>query len=135
MGGQAPLTGPWHLKTYPAPDAQPTSVRLLAYTCAGGHPAYPGDAHHFFRWRCAADCSGAPCQERRQAPIFADLYGVMLRSTPSDFVCVDHENDEGSVTVRLFDWRRGKPEAAIDTLEPYPVHTIPAREPGTRWRR
>ena len=32
--------------------------------------------------------------------------------------------DPESVTVRLFEWRRGEPEAAIDTLEPYHTHTI-----------
>ena len=32
--------------------------------------------------------------------------------------------DAGSVTVRLFEWRRGEPENAIDTLEPYHTHTI-----------
>jgi hypothetical protein len=33
-----PLTDPWPLKTFPHPDDKPESVRLLAYTCAGGYP-------------------------------------------------------------------------------------------------
>lgn len=30
------LTEPWSIRTFPAPDASPTHVRLLVYTCAGG---------------------------------------------------------------------------------------------------
>lgn len=29
---------PWPLRTFPHPDAEPERVRLVAYTCAGGHP-------------------------------------------------------------------------------------------------
>jgi hypothetical protein len=32
----APLCDPWPLKTFPAPDAAPQRLRILAYTCAGG---------------------------------------------------------------------------------------------------
>ncbi len=32
------LCDPWPLRTFPGPDAEPQSVRLVAYTCAGGHP-------------------------------------------------------------------------------------------------
>jgi len=33
------LCDPWPLSTFPDPDARPEHVRLLAFTCAGGHPA------------------------------------------------------------------------------------------------
>lgn len=36
--GTRPLTDPWLLATFPHPQARPDSVRLLAYTCAGGYP-------------------------------------------------------------------------------------------------
>ena len=155
----APLTDPWPLRTYPAPDANPASVRLLAYTCAGGYPAYPsspaaeqpflalalrrrllaralsfspdaaiaiGD-HFYWDQRTQLDSRRAdvrdaarawyagmgPLDRRRPArgtpneaaiktavePQFAELYGVMLRSTPSYFVNDDHdyfENDEAT---------------------------------------
>lgn len=35
--GQA-LCASWPLKTFPRPDATPDRLRLLVYTCAGGHP-------------------------------------------------------------------------------------------------
>ena len=155
----APLTDPWPLRTYPAPDAQPESVRLLAYTCAGGHPAYPGfpaaeqpflslalrrrllaralsfapDAliaigdHLYWDQRTQLDSRRADIRETAGAwyastgsldrgrpakgtsneaaiktavePQFAELYGTMLRSTPSYFVNDDHdyfENDEAT---------------------------------------
>ena len=156
MDGKEPLTDPWPLKTYPAPDAQPTSVRLLAYTCAGGYPAYPGDVqpflslalrrrllrralsfapdaaiaigdHIYWDQRTQLDSAREDVRERAHAwytargmldpvlpakstvneaaikdavePQFADLYGVLLRSTPSYFVSDDHdyfENDEAT---------------------------------------
>lgn len=36
--GQA-LCEPWTLSTFPAPDASPSRLRLLIYSCAGGHDA------------------------------------------------------------------------------------------------
>ena len=36
-----PLADAWPVRTFPAPDARPKTVRLLAYTCAGGLPNYP----------------------------------------------------------------------------------------------
>lgn len=36
--GTRPLTDPWPLTTFPHPQAEPDSVRLLAFTCAGGYP-------------------------------------------------------------------------------------------------
>ena len=36
--GGDPLCDAWPLRTFPHPDAEPEHVRLLAYTCAGGHP-------------------------------------------------------------------------------------------------
>lgn len=35
--GSKALCGPWNLSTFPAPDARPQRLRLLIYTCAGGH--------------------------------------------------------------------------------------------------
>jgi hypothetical protein len=35
-GGRA-LCEPWTLSTFPAPDAMPERLRLMIYTCAGGH--------------------------------------------------------------------------------------------------
>jgi TAT (twin-arginine translocation) pathway-exported protein len=34
------LCEPWSLATFPGPDAQPQSFRVLFYTCAGGHEAF-----------------------------------------------------------------------------------------------
>jgi hypothetical protein len=31
------LCDPWEIKTFPSPEAQPDQVRLLLFTCAGGH--------------------------------------------------------------------------------------------------
>ena len=36
-----PLCDPWPLATFPAPDDNPQKVRLLMYTCAGGHDILP----------------------------------------------------------------------------------------------
>lgn len=33
------LCAPWDLSTFPAPDATPTHLRVLFFTCAGGHEA------------------------------------------------------------------------------------------------
>jgi hypothetical protein len=35
--GGAPLGDAWPLKTFPAPDATPERMRIVAYTCAGGY--------------------------------------------------------------------------------------------------
>ena len=35
--GGMPLCDPWELATFPAPDTRPERVRVLFYTCAGGH--------------------------------------------------------------------------------------------------
>jgi hypothetical protein len=37
-GGRA-LCEPWSLSTFPAPDAMPERLRLMIYTCGGGHDA------------------------------------------------------------------------------------------------
>lgn len=43
MGGDGKaLCEPWSLATFPAPDAMPSRLRLLIYTCAGGHDALNG---------------------------------------------------------------------------------------------
>ena len=154
--GDEALTDSWPLATYPAPDASPDSVRLLAYTCAGGYPTYNtepepflslalrqrllaralsfrphaaiaiGD-HVYWDQRTQLESSREAVRERAEAwyaqrgrlnqrlpakgtaneavikqavePQFAELYGVMLRSTPSYFVSDDHdyyENDEAT---------------------------------------
>ena len=36
------LCDPWTLKTFPAPSDQPQRLRLLIYTCAGGHEVFEG---------------------------------------------------------------------------------------------
>jgi hypothetical protein len=35
--GGRPLCAPWELGTFPAPDARPERLRVLFFTCAGGH--------------------------------------------------------------------------------------------------
>ncbi|MEE2777437.1 MAG: hypothetical protein VYE73_11840 [Acidobacteriota bacterium] len=40
-GGGQPLCDSWPLRTFPHPNAEPESLRLLTYTCAGGHPGSP----------------------------------------------------------------------------------------------
>ncbi|GAC10100.1 hypothetical protein [Paraglaciecola chathamensis] len=44
------ITDSWPLKTFPAPDAEPESLRIFAFTCAGGNEdvAFP-DGTHFFQ--------------------------------------------------------------------------------------
>ena len=37
MDQSKPLCDPWPLKTFPAPEDRPSKLRLLIYTCAGGH--------------------------------------------------------------------------------------------------
>lgn len=39
VAGGKPLCQPWELATFPAPDARPERVRVLFFTCAGGHDA------------------------------------------------------------------------------------------------
>jgi phosphodiesterase/alkaline phosphatase D-like protein len=34
------LTEPWRLRTFPAPDARPRRLRLLIFTCGGGHDLF-----------------------------------------------------------------------------------------------
>ncbi|MEM6804153.1 MAG: alkaline phosphatase D family protein [Bacteroidota bacterium] len=36
--GQEALCDSWELKTFPAPDADAQKLKLMIYTCAGGHP-------------------------------------------------------------------------------------------------
>jgi hypothetical protein len=40
-GRSEPLCDPWTLSTLPAPDTVPERLRLLVYTCAGGHDVLP----------------------------------------------------------------------------------------------
>ncbi len=39
--GGAVQSEPWKIKTLPAPDASPPRLRILAFTCAGGHERLP----------------------------------------------------------------------------------------------
>ncbi len=43
------LCAPWPLKTFPAPTDQPTQLKMITYTCAGGPdlPVLPGNRHAF----------------------------------------------------------------------------------------
>ena len=41
------LCDSWPLKTFPAPNFDSQSMRLLTYTCAGGYPDYPFDEQPF----------------------------------------------------------------------------------------
>jgi len=150
LGGGETLCDPWPLRTFPLPSAQPDSVRFLAYTCAGGHPASGrflplavrrrllrralsfrpraliaiGD-HIYWDQRTvlynrgeergrqvrefyeqigwldlslpALGTSNETSLKAAVGPQIAELYGVMLRSTPSYFVSDDHdyyENDD-----------------------------------------
>ena len=43
-----PLTNPWPLSTSPHPDSHPERLRLLVYTCAGGHPLMSEGKESFF---------------------------------------------------------------------------------------
>ena len=36
-GAGKPMCEPWQLSTFPAPDAMPERLRLMIYTCGGGH--------------------------------------------------------------------------------------------------
>lgn len=47
------LCEPWSLSTLPAPDAMPTSLRLLVFTCAGGHDVF-GPINNITRFLPAA---------------------------------------------------------------------------------
>jgi len=46
--GTRPLTDPWPLATFPHPQAKPESVRLLAFTCAGGYPGMGEPGNEIF---------------------------------------------------------------------------------------
>jgi len=46
--GGAPLCDSWSLKTFPAPDAKPQTLRILSYTCAGGYDSPPFKGKTFF---------------------------------------------------------------------------------------
>lgn len=46
--GGAPLCDAWPLKTFPAPDAVPERVRILAFTCAGGYDSEPFQGKTYF---------------------------------------------------------------------------------------
>lgn len=48
-----PLCQPWTLSTMPAPDDQPDKLRLLVYSCAGGHDLF-ARAHTNFEFLPAA---------------------------------------------------------------------------------
>ena len=71
---------------------------------------------------------GWPSRARGTPPLTATGLGVEAIAPVQEkngFALFDIERD--AVTARLFAWRRGEPEAAIDQLEPYHVHTIKRR--------
>ena len=158
-GGGDALCDPWPLRTFPDPDARPEHVRLLAFTCAGGHPADTywylplevrrrllrralsfnpraviaiGD-HVYWDQRTelynrgeewgrktrelyerigwldlAQPVLGTPNEKSLKAavgPQIGQLYGTLLRSTPSYFVSDDHdyfENDDADERMVTF---------------------------------
>ncbi len=157
--GNSNLCDEWPLRTFPAPDAAREHVRIVAYTCAGGHP---GDAdwflpievrrrllrralsfapqaiiaigdHIYWDQRTELENRGETYGERVRrfyesvgwldrtmpalgtrneislkaaiGPQIGELYGTLLRSTPSYFVSDDHdyfENDDADPNMVTF---------------------------------
>ncbi len=180
-GGDA-LCEPWPLRTFPAPQAEPRSVRLLAYTCAGGHPDDAdwflpievrrrllrralsfqpraviaiGD-HIYWDLRTELENRGEEYGRRVRrfheqvgwldrtlpvlgtqnevslkaavSPQIAQLYGVLLRSTPSYFVSDDHdyfENDDADPRMVTFPPDRYQLEFARFTRHAYLPEFLP----------
>ena len=48
MEGDIPLTDAWPLATMPGPESSPEHLRLLIFTCAGGHPLMSEGDQSFF---------------------------------------------------------------------------------------
>ena len=154
-----PLCDSWPLRTFPHPDANPERVRLVAYTCAGGHPddndwflpievrrrllkralsfsphavIAIGD-HIYYDQRTELEnrseeygrsqkafyeqvgwldrelpAMGTRNEQSLKAaigPQIGELYGTLLRSTPSFFVSDDHdyfENDDADANMVTF---------------------------------
>lgn len=48
MEGDLPLTDAWPLSTMPGPESSPEHLRLLIFTCAGGHPLMSEGDQSFF---------------------------------------------------------------------------------------
>lgn len=158
-GDGDPLCDSWPLRTMPSPDANPEKVRIVAYTCAGGHPddgewflpidvrrrllkralAFEPHAviaigdHIYYDQRTELEnrgeeygrnqrefyeqvgwldrqlpALGTPNEQSLKAavgPQIGDLYGTLLRSTPSFFVSDDHdyfENDDADANMVTF---------------------------------
>jgi len=153
--GRRALSEPWTLATLPAPGARPGRVRILAYTCAGGHDAFGlyvplalrrrllqralrfapdvvvANGDHVY-WDLRASISavilGQSPTARRIAGVFdrsqpvlgtdnesvltravgpqiAELYGTLLRGTPTFFLRDDHdyfEDDQVTPTLTTF---------------------------------
>ena len=62
-GQGRPLAEPWDLSTFPAPDQAVPRLRLLFYSCGGGHDLF-GEQHSGFDSspsRCAGGCCAAAC--------------------------------------------------------------------------
>ena len=69
---------------------------------------------------------GWPSRARGTPPLIAtglDVDDVTTVREKNGFALFDI--DPEAVTVRLFEWRRGEPVSAIDTLSPYHTHSIP----------
>jgi hypothetical protein len=191
--GGASLCDPWPLRTFPAPDAEPEHVRLVAYTCAGGHPDdgdwfLPIDVRrHLLRralsfqpqaviaigdhiyWDQRTEMENRSAENGRRVrqfyeqvgwldrslpargtpneaslkaavgPQIADLYGTLLRSTPSFFVSDDHdyfENDDADQNMVTFPPDHYQLEFARFTREIFLPEFLPDRHrpvamPGT----
>jgi hypothetical protein len=158
-GGGELLCDTWPLRTFPDPDAGPERVRIVAYTCAGGHPddgewflpidvrrrllkralAFEPQAviaigdHIYYDQRTELENRGEEYGRNQKAfyervgwldrelpalgtrneqslkaavgPQIGNLYGTLLRSTPSFFVSDDHdyfENDDADANMVTF---------------------------------
>ncbi len=158
-GAGEPLCDTWPLQTFPDPNAEPSHVRLVAYTCAGGHPDdgdwfLPIDVrrrllrraldfqpqaviavgdHIYWDQRTELENRSEEYGRRQKAfyeqvgwldrglpalgtrneislkaavgPQISQLYGTLLRSTPSYFVSDDHdyfENDDADPRMVTF---------------------------------
>lgn len=181
------LCDAWPLRTHPSPDSRPEFVRLLAYTCAGGHPEHGGDTpwflplaarrrllaralsfkphatiaigdHIYWDQRSALEhpnqeyalsekaffervgwldrnwpALGTPNERSLKAavgPQISQLYGVLLRSTPSYFVSDDHdyyENDEADERMVTLPPERYQLEFARFTRNAYLPEFLPDR--------
>lgn len=101
--GGDPLCDPWPLRTFPAPDAELERLRLLLFTCAGGLDDLRSQR---------PVPSGTLVAEELVRPIEENGFSL-LDVTPD------------ALELSQFRWTPDQGEAALDTLEPFHVQTIP----------